>query len=214
MFFSEILDIVSSRHVFLPRGVETSLQPSRVLRCKNKYFQLWLEDDKIAQPGQYIILFVVSSFELPTTLNGGFCFGLLTKREGENMKKAILVIACLLCSLSAVSSEYCANGQGTTVKGVNGNVYCLSHAKMNWWSANAWCDSAQGVSQLVHPSEDCDCTGYDGCDITAPCPNLKVGSANVWTRGIKNESNAYYLHLSSGWLDLRARTDEFSVLCK
>ncbi len=33
--------------------------------CKN--FQHWLEDDKIAHMGEYVILFTVSSFELPTT---------------------------------------------------------------------------------------------------------------------------------------------------
>ena len=61
-------------------GVETSLRLSRIWDDKN--FQHRLEDGKITRMGEYIILFSVSSFELPTTyFLGGFFV---------NKKKAVL----------------------------------------------------------------------------------------------------------------------------
>lgn len=117
------------------------------------------------------------------------------------MKKILIIILCCFISISAQSdNNSCAGGQGTIIKGINGKTYCRSKMVLNWWSANAWCDSAQGVSKLVNPNEDCDCTGFDGCDTTISCPNFKLSLHGVWawTNSTPTKNQAYAIDMGKG----------------
>lgn len=136
------------------------------------------------------------------------------------MKNVLILLFILFCGYPVLSAEHsCAGGQGIVIKGVNGQLYCASKVPMNWWSANAWCDSAEGVSRLVNPSQDCDCKGYDGCDTTVSCPNLISQSiVYAWTSAIISSDKAYKIHLPSGeleriYLTLRENSAA-SALCK
>lgn len=117
-----------------------------------------------------------------------------------------MLIVCAICFLSisswAVDEQACAKGQGVIVKGVNGHTYCRSKIAMNWWSAHAWCHSAQGVSKLINPNEDCDCDGFEGCDTTLSCPNFATADGTVvWTDAVADENYVYCLYPNKGILN-------------
>ena len=87
------------------------------------------------------------------------------------------------------------------VKGINGKTYCRSKVTMNWWSAHAWCEAAQGFDKLINPTEDCDCTGVEGCDTTLSCPNLATDTATVWTNMVASSVYVYCLRMYSGSIE-------------
>ena len=135
------------------------------------------------------------------------------------MYKILIFLIGIFFSYHVFSLDtFCAGGQGTVVKGVNGKTYCLSKVRMNWWSANAWCDSAKGVSQLVHPDEDCDCSGFEGCYEGVSCPNLKNDTAiTVWTSVSSGQSGAFMIHMGNGEVTADTRDKShthYRALCK
>ena len=69
----------------MPRGVKTSLRLSQVR--DEKHFQLWLEDNKITLLGEYVILFSVSSLQLPSTYLKCFLFCYNKKESHKNELK-------------------------------------------------------------------------------------------------------------------------------
>lgn len=108
--------------------------------------------------------------------------------KGKKMKKILLLTCGILITFNITSAgaESCAGGHGETVTGVNGKVYCISKTTMNWWSTFAWCKKAQGFTEPISVYEDCDCTGFDGCDTSVGCPNLKSVGQTVWTKDPAN----------------------------
>ncbi|MBR4927404.1 MAG: hypothetical protein IKY98_03655 [Alphaproteobacteria bacterium] len=99
--------------------------------------------------------------------------------------KKILTLTCFTLTIFTTITTMaasCAGGHGTTLTGINGTEYCVSKITMNWWSAFSWCDKTNGYTQLVSIHEDCDCTGYDGCNSEElNCPNLEHLSNKSWT---------------------------------
>lgn len=121
--------------------------------------------------------------------------------KGKSMKKCMILMVGILMMSSVVMAQSvvtCANGQGILVKGINGKTYCRSKVAMNWWSAHAWCDAAQGFDKLINPTEDCDCTGVEGCDTTLSCPNLATDTSTVWTDMVASSVYVYCLAMYSG----------------
>ncbi len=108
------------------------------------------------------------------------------------MKKVLILICIILTifNITSVHAESCAGGHGTIQTGINGKKYCASKNTLNWWSAHAWCRKAEGFSELL-TMEDCDCTGYDECDTTLSCPNLK-NIYESWSGIPAGKDNAYY----------------------
>lgn len=132
------------------------------------------------------------------------------------MKKIYLII--LLSSMATqVLAETCADGQGTLVVGINKQNYCLSNTTLNWWSAHAWCHSATGVQKLVGLDDICDCTGFEGCDKSVACPNVKGSSWGLaWTSAVYNGEKAYMIDLGSGKIMAdggKNRKDNRRALC-
>ena len=108
-------------------------------------------------------------------------------------------------------SETCANGAGTQVIGVDGEIYCRSNVSMNWWSAIAWCDAAN--MRLVSLDR---CNGKNG-NISGDvgCPNFKgTGSVSCWTSSVPSGSSAFYVNLSSGAVDYDSRGNYYRALCE
>lgn len=136
--------------------------------------------------------------------------------------KQILMFGCLvILGVKVVSAQTtaCALGQGEIVKGVNTVTYCKSRIGMNWWSAHAWCDSIG--KNLVNPSEDCDCQGYENCDMSLSCPNFKnMSSGSVWTSAVAHgKTRATTIDLYNGVTNLTGsaahnKTQEYRALCK
>ena len=124
---------------------------------------------------------------------------------------AVGTTTLMLISVNAWADDVCANGRGILKTAPNGQRYCMSKMPMNWWSAFAWCDSVGGI--LVHPSEDCDCSG-EACDLTVDCPNLK-GLNSFWTRS-KRKSSPYTVEVDGrihkGWS--ATYSDSIYALCR
>jgi hypothetical protein len=128
------------------------------------------------------------------------------------MKKLIILI--LLCTKVA-NAEVCANAHGQELIGVNGVRYCYTNMSMNWWSAHAWCD-AIGM-KMIDPNEDCACNGFDGCDTSLKCPNLKASSSTeYWTASQGSDASTIYVVVA--WhqhsLANRSKTHKLAVMCK
>ena len=124
--------------------------------------------------------------------------------KGKSMKKCMILMVGILMMASVVMAQSvvtCSNGQGILVKGINGKTYCRSKVTMNWWSAHAWCEAAQGFDKLINPTEDCDCTGVEGCDTTLSCPNLATDTATVWTNMVASSVYVYCLRMYSGSIE-------------
>ena len=108
------------------------------------------------------------------------------------MKKQIITLCAGILLFSGIAhAESCANGAGKAASGANGNMYCMSTAYMNWWSAFAWCEAIGG--SLVDVTEDCACTGSSCPTVSNPngnaCINMYPGGSalasfysDVWTR--------------------------------
>ena len=87
----------------------------------------------------------------------------------------------------------CEDAGGTLYKGNDGKTeYCVSYHGMNWWSANAWCQSL-GM-ELVDLETECKKRGMLGA--TTVCPQLSLKeSISCWTKNTPSQSTALFLHL-------------------
>lgn len=96
------------------------------------------------------------------------------------MNKILMITGgVLLFSFVAMAeeatTETCANGAGTIVKGVIRGEYCLSNSAMTWFNAASWCDG-MGLKLIENIYDDCGC---DKLKCTAKsCPNLAMGHQN------------------------------------
>ena len=132
----------------------------------------------------------------------------------------IVTVLLMLVSTSVFAAS-CASGKGEEFVGVNGTKYCMSPMGLKWWSAFAWCDTI-GM-KLIDLNDECECDGFDGCDNTLKCPNLKQNNGNFafWTTGTSgstaNEKNkqAYYI-ASGGNIATLIKINSYScrALCK
>ena len=131
------------------------------------------------------------------------------------MKKIFLILGLFLLGATPAFAEYCAGGYGDIFTAVNGKKYCLSRTTMNWWSAHAWCNSIGKT--LINPSEDCDCTGYEQCEVGLDCPNLKgiITDSNktAWTN-IPGESGFSLVLTSTSRFWNSHRANKGFVVCK
>jgi len=126
------------------------------------------------------------------------------------MKQLILLTAVFMISAVAfaddtITTETCADGAGDVIAGVvSGRKYCMSHNNMNWWNANAWCDS-QG--RRLFSLDDCKFSSTSG---VSKCHDLNGIGDEVWvlTATPYKTTSAYVVNLSSGgidtWYGLRA----------
>ena len=129
------------------------------------------------------------------------------------MKKSLMILSVLVLVMSTPAlSATCANGAGTQVIGVDGEIYCRSNVNMNWWSAHAWCDAA---NMTLVPLDRCN--GKNG-NITGEvaCPNFKgTDSVTCWTSSVSSSSYAFYVNLSSGAVTRNVRnSNDYDALCE
>jgi hypothetical protein len=115
----------------------------------------------------------------------------------------ILMFVCSILMVSSVAgadettTETCANGAGTIVKGVIRGEYCLSKNFMNWFNAASWCDG-MGLKLIEDLNDDCGC---DKLKCTAnSCPNLAMGHSNWAVMGVWGCTTGSYSVSGSGSL--------------
>ncbi len=116
------------------------------------------------------------------------------------MKKELILICSILLAfnIKTACATSCSGEYGTIITGVNGKSYCLSKHSINWWSTFSWCNKVEDFSEPISIA-DCDCTGYEGCDETVACPNLKIGyNATIWTSTNIDAIRSVSVKLSTG----------------
>ena len=94
------------------------------------------------------------------------------------MKKYIILLLSLCVALPVYAewtTENCTNRGGYIATGeLNGKSFCVSKVKMNWWSANVWCQKHGG--QLASATHVC-----PGTPLTEqrPCSNMHQGGCGT-----------------------------------
>ncbi len=114
------------------------------------------------------------------------------------MKKILMAtIAALMMSAPVNAETTCQGGELVTV---DDDTFCVSKVKLNWWSAQLWCQSL-GLS-LASIYDLCpDWDGRDGFDVSSSTPSCKrripvSGGADMWSSTAYRTS--YACRASSG----------------
>ena len=92
--------------------------------------------------------------------------------------------------ITANTSDTYSNCISNGVNYCNGLTFCMSNRAMNWWSAEAWCQS--NYRKLVSASSAC--PSWQG-EFTAGCQNL-AGRVpyNSWTGLVGNTNENYHIN--------------------
>ena len=139
-------------------------------------------------------------------------------RQVGRLKQGMIALG-MLAIMGTLSpnawAESCAGGAGTIVTGLNGNRYCLSNIKMNWFSAFSWCEAAGG--HLANMTEAC---LYNGVSIVSSevCSNkVDIFSTDfVW---LTDRSSASAARVLQNWqnnavlFNRKSTTEPYNALC-
>ena len=110
----------------------------------------------------------------------------------------ILIISIPSFSQDSTFADICTKSYGKIVVANNGQEYCMSKNKMNWWTALGWCQT-MGRTHIRYPL-DCNCFG-DNCPLSgAQCPNFLGVIYDCWTATRYNSENSYRIGLNGGMI--------------
>ena len=127
--------------------------------------------------------------------------------------KKFLFILCMFSSVANAEIS-CEDAGGTLFKGNDGKTeYCLSYHGMNWWSANAWCQSL-GM-ELVDLEIECKKKGVSPGG-TYICPQLRMlGDEYIlaWTKNTASPSQALGFDLRGGYMERGQKNYGRNALC-
>ncbi|MGN1091022.1 MAG: hypothetical protein ACI4RJ_00815 [Alphaproteobacteria bacterium] len=112
--------------------------------------------------------------------------------------KKILFILCMFSSVANAEIS-CEDAGGTLFKGNDKETeYCVSFHGMNWWSANAWCQSLGW--ELIDVQTECNKRSVSNVPST-DCPQLNValGAGRFgWSKNTPSQSDAMRIYLNQG----------------
>ena len=126
--------------------------------------------------------------------------------------KKFLFILCMFSSVANAEIS-CEDAGGTLFKGNDKETeYCVSFHRMNWWSANAWCQSL-GL-ELVDLQTECEKRGTS-IVATSPCHQLQKGAvpSEAWAKNTSSSSRALYIYLQGGGIYTGEKTGLYNALC-
>ena len=128
--------------------------------------------------------------------------------------KKILFVLCIFSSVANAEIS-CEDAGGTLFKGNDGKTeYCLSYHGMNWWSANAWCQSL-GL-ELVDLQIECNKKAVSNVSST-DCPQLTVNMGVMrfgWAKNTPSQSTAMRIQVHYGEIGTPAKsTTAVAALC-
>ena len=124
--------------------------------------------------------------------------------------KKILFILCMISSVANAEIS-CEDAGGTLFKGNDGKTeYCLSYHGMNWWSANAWCQSLGW--ELV--DLQIECNKRSGLYVSS-CPQISINVSNItgWAKNTSSPSDALIIVPYGGGIYTRAKNGQYSAFC-
>ena len=140
------------------------------------------------------------------------------------MKKIVVFLMCTCFFSTPVMAGMCDGGTEIIAHKVtdpgctaatdniaatcNGKTFCKSNARMNWWSAHAWCES-QGL-KLANFSDMCPGVPQPSGATTGNCPNLNgvAEKGNVWSSLTSGSHYAIVVSLSSGTVSRNYREND------
>ncbi|MGN1092003.1 MAG: hypothetical protein ACI4RJ_05915 [Alphaproteobacteria bacterium] len=124
--------------------------------------------------------------------------------------KKFLFILCIFSSVANAEIS-CEDAGGLLFKGNDGKTeYCVSYHGMNWWSANAWCQSLGW--ELVDLETECK---KRGMFIVSACPQfaVRIMAIRVWTKNTLSPSEALAIEIRDGILYRGTKTSSYPALC-
>ena len=134
----------------------------------------------------------------------------MKKYIGLTALLCVLTLATQAYAVTTWSSSNCEDKGGTTVT-VGTQTFCKSGAKMNWWSAYAWCEGMGGKMPTIWelcpnmPSltnqAACGSTYSGGAWSTTPSDNnghIWVASSNIGSGGWKPATDTFAYCLPNG----------------
>ena len=126
--------------------------------------------------------------------------------------KKFLFILCMFSSVANAEIS-CEDAGGTLFKGNDKETeYCLSFHGMNWWSANAWCQSLGW--ELVDLQTECNKKTVSTAPHSA-CPQLsrRVLDTDGWAKNTSSPSRALRISLWSGSTIIQSKDTVAAALC-
>ena len=129
------------------------------------------------------------------------------KKEGNKMKK-LLLIMCLTVVFSNPAISACNGGTEYTV---NGDTFCISNIRINWWSAANWCKANGRHLATIYEV----CPDWDGNTGDRKCPVIASSINYAWTATADGSKYAFVVTASNG--DVSSyfnRYGAFYAICK
>ena len=127
--------------------------------------------------------------------------------------KKFLFILCMFSSVANAEIS-CEDAGGTLFKGNDGKTeYCLSYHAMNWWSANAWCQTLGW--ELVDLQTECKKKAVSNVP-SSTCPQLTVAVGTRkygWAKNTPSQSTAMRIQVHYGEIGRPAKSDTAAALC-
>ena len=124
--------------------------------------------------------------------------------------KKFLFILCMFSSVANAEIS-CEDAGGKLLKGNDKETeYCASYHGMNWWSANAWCQSLGW--ELV--DLQIECNKRSGLYVSS-CPQISINVSNItgWAKNTSSPSQALLIHLYTGQMYPAAKNGSYVALC-
>ena len=129
--------------------------------------------------------------------------------------KKILFAICLFYPFSVCAKIDCEEAGGHRFQGASGAYYCRAIpdkiVAMNWWSANAWCQSLGW--ELVDLETECK---KKTVSIVSPavCPQLTLNvSITAWAKNTSSSSKALVIHTDRGELATSTKNGTLNAFC-
>ena len=110
----------------------------------------------------------------------------------------------------SITPSYAACNGGTEVTNTAGTTFCKSNVGMNWWSAYAWCRANGRTLATMYEM----CPSWDGNTGSGKCPELNGNSDYAWSATASGSEYAFYINLSTGYVNAISRNSTTAALCR
>ena len=122
--------------------------------------------------------------------------------------KKLLLIMCLTVVFSNPAISACNGGTEYTV---NGDTFCISNIRINWWSAANWCKANGRHLATMYEF----CPDWDGNTGRGKCPVISAITTNAWTATASGSNTAFDIVPSRGQVGSgNSRYGAFYAICK
>ena len=121
--------------------------------------------------------------------------------------KNLFLAVCLMAMLSSPVVAVCNGGTEFTV---DGDTFCISDIRLNWWSASNWCQANGMHLATIYEV----CPDWDGNGGSGKCGRtFSTVSTYCWTATASGSEQAFYVEPSLGNVSMTHRQGNLLFLC-